>query len=102
VNALFAAAQSLLGRGRYRSAFVDDAGHRALIDAAVAEGVGQLVYTSVLGASADHPTAFWRTKFAIERHLEASGLLRRFPLPPTSLEAFVRERVGRRSAGTMR
>lgn len=74
VDRVFAAAHGLLGRGRHRSEFVDDQGHRALIDAARAAGVQRFVYTSAQGASPDHPVDFYRTKFAIERHLAASGM----------------------------
>ena len=94
-SAVFAAAHSLLGRGRYRSTSVDDAGHRALIDAAVAERVGQVVYTSVVGASADHPATFWRTKYAIERHLEASGLDFTILRPTAFMETHAHELVGK-------
>ncbi|MEO7244535.1 MAG: SDR family oxidoreductase [Rubrivivax sp.] len=68
------AAHGMLGRGRYRSEQVDDVGHRALIDAARVSGVMRFVYTSALGASADHPVDFFRTKHAIEQHLQRSGL----------------------------
>jgi uncharacterized protein YbjT (DUF2867 family) len=74
VDRVFAAAHSLLGKGRYKSEAVDDVGHRALIDAAKAAGVAHFVYTSVLGAAPDHPVDFWRTKYHIEEYLKASGL----------------------------
>jgi NADH dehydrogenase len=73
-DAVFAAAHSLLGRGRWSSAAVDDRGHRALVDAAARAGVRRFVYTSVLGAAPDHPIDFWRSKHGVERHLAASGL----------------------------
>jgi uncharacterized protein YbjT (DUF2867 family) len=53
---------------------VDDAGHRALIDAAKAEGAAHFVYTSMLGAAPDGPIDFLRTKYQIEQYLKASGL----------------------------
>jgi uncharacterized protein YbjT (DUF2867 family) len=71
---VLAAAHSLLGRGRWRSARVDDAGHRALIGAAQAAGVRRFVYTSAAAAYAGHPVDFFRTKAAIEQALGASGL----------------------------
>ena len=71
---VLAAAHGLLGRGRWRSEAVDDAGHRALFSAARAAGVQRLVYTSAFGAAADHPVDFFRTKHAIEQALAASGL----------------------------
>jgi NADH dehydrogenase len=71
---VLAAAHSFFGKGTYRSDAVDDAGHRALIDAARAVGVTRFVYTSGLGAAPDHPVDFFRTKYAIEQYLRASGL----------------------------
>ncbi len=71
---VLAAAHSILGRGRWRSEAVDDAGHRALIAAARAAGVRRFVYTSAYGAGPDHPIDFFRTKHAIEQALQASGL----------------------------
>lgn len=73
-NLVLVAAHSLFGRGKYSSDAVDDRGHRALINVARSEGVARLVYTSVLGAAPNHPVDFVRTKYAIEKHLEASGL----------------------------
>jgi len=74
VSRVFAAAHGFLGRGRYPSEAVDDAGHRALIDAARAEGVKRFVYTSAFGASPNHPIDFYRTKYRIEQYLQVSGL----------------------------
>ena len=65
VDRVFAAAHSILGRGQYKSEAVDDAGHRALIDAAKAAGVARFVYTSILGVAPHHPVDFWRTKYHI-------------------------------------
>ena len=67
VDAVLAAAHGALGRGRYTSAAVDDAGHRALVDAARAAGVGRFVYVSALGAAPDHPVDFLRTKRSLEQ-----------------------------------
>jgi len=74
VHRVLAAAHGLLGRGRWRSEAVDDGGHRTLFAAARRAGVQRLVYTSAYGAAADHPVDFFRTKFAIEQALAASGL----------------------------
>jgi NADH dehydrogenase len=74
VDRVFAAAHSMIGKGRYKSEAVDDTGHRALIDAAKAAGAAHFVYVSTLGAAPDHPVDFWRTKFHIEEYLKASGL----------------------------
>lgn len=74
VQRVLAAAHGLLGRGRWRSEAVDDAGHRALLDAAKTAGVERVVYISAYGAAPDHPIDFFRTKHAIEQALAASGL----------------------------
>jgi uncharacterized protein YbjT (DUF2867 family) len=74
VQRVLAAAHGLLGRGRWRSEAVDDAGHRALFAAAQTAGVERLVYTSAYGAGPDHPIDFFRTKHAVEQALAASGL----------------------------
>ncbi len=47
--------------------------HRAFIDAAVAAGVGHVVYTSFLGAAADATFTLGRDHFSTEEHLKASG-----------------------------
>ena len=92
---VFSAAPSLLGRGRYVSRSVDGAGPRALIDAAVAQRVNHFVYTSVLGASPDHPVAFWRTKFEIEAYLRASGLSHTILRPAAFMETHAHELLGK-------
>lgn len=71
---VLATAHSLVGKGRYKSEAVDDAGHRALIDAAKTAGVVHFVYISILDAAPDHPIDFFRTKYRIEEYLKASGL----------------------------
>lgn len=74
VDRVLVAAHSLLGKGQYKSEAVDDAGHRALINAAKTAGVNHFVYMSILGAAPDHPVDFFRTKYHIEEYLKASGL----------------------------
>lgn len=71
---VLAAAHAILGRGRWRSEAVDDAGHRALIAAARAAGVRRFVYTSAFGAGPEHPIDFFRTKHAVEQAVRHSGL----------------------------
>jgi len=71
---VLASAHGLLGRGRYRSEWVDDIGHRALIAAAQAAGVRRFVYVSGYGARADHPIDFFATKHRVEQAVLASGL----------------------------
>jgi uncharacterized protein YbjT (DUF2867 family) len=89
------ATHAMLGRGRYRSERVDDAGQRALIDAARAAGVRHFVYISVLGASPDHPIDFWRTKFKVEQHLQASGLSWTILRPAAFMELHAHELIGK-------
>jgi uncharacterized protein YbjT (DUF2867 family) len=94
-DVVVAAAHAMLGRGRYRSSRVDDAGHRALIDAAKAADVRHFVYTSVLGASPEHPVDFWRTKYAVEQHLKASGLSWTILRPAAFMELHAHELIGK-------
>lgn len=74
VDAVLAAAHSLLGSGRYASSAVDGTGHRALIDAARTSRVKRFVYTSARGAAPNHPVDFFRTKAGVERYLQESGI----------------------------
>lgn len=95
MDRVLAAAHSLLGRGRYASAHVDAAGHRALIDAARAAGVQRFVYTSALGATERHPVDFFRTKYAIESSLKGSGLAHVVLRPSAFMEQHVHEFNGK-------
>ena len=74
VDAVFVAAHSLMGTGKYASSAVDGDGHRALIDAAKAARVKRFVYTSARGAAVDHPVDFFRTKAEVEQYLRDSEL----------------------------
>ena len=81
-----AAAHGMLGSGRNRSEAVDDAGHRALVDAARAAAVAHFVYISALGASPGHPLDFFRTKYAVEQYVKASGLSHTILRPSAFME----------------
>jgi uncharacterized protein YbjT (DUF2867 family) len=48
--------------------------HRNFVDAAVAAGVGHLVYTSFVGAAPDAVFTLGRDHWATEEHIRASGL----------------------------
>ncbi|WP_433295829.1 SDR family oxidoreductase [Actinoplanes sp. CA-030573] len=48
--------------------------HRTFVDAAVAEGVGHLVYTSFAGAAPDATFTLARDHWATEQYIRASGL----------------------------
>lgn len=74
IDVVLAAAHSVMGVGKYASDRVDDAGHRALIDAAKVAGVKRFVYTSACGVSPQHPVDFFRTKVSVEEYLARSGL----------------------------
>jgi uncharacterized protein YbjT (DUF2867 family) len=54
------------------------AGHRAAVDAAVAAGVGHVVYLSFLGAAPDATFTLARDHWATEEHVRASGLAHTF------------------------
>jgi uncharacterized protein YbjT (DUF2867 family) len=95
IERVFAAAHSILGRGRYRSEYVDDAGHRALVDAAREAGVRRFVYTSALGASPDHPVDFFRTKYRLEQYIVHSGLQHVLLRPAAFMEWHAHEFNGR-------
>jgi uncharacterized protein YbjT (DUF2867 family) len=74
VEKILAASHAFPGEGDNNPQTVDDAGNRALIDAAKRAGVKHFVFTSALGVSADHPIDFFRIKFASEEYLRASGM----------------------------
>ncbi|MFN7116699.1 MAG: SDR family oxidoreductase [Saprospiraceae bacterium] len=92
---VIAAAHALLGRGKYASSKVDDAGHRRLIDAAKAADVQHFIYTSVLGAASGHLSAFWRTKYGVEQYLQKSGLPYTILRPAAFMEVHAHELLGK-------
>ena len=95
VDKVLAAAHSLLGRGAEASRYVDEIGHKQLIDVAKAAGVQHLVYTSVLGAGPDNPVLFNRIKYAVEQYLQASGLPYTILRPIAFMEWHVHEFIGK-------
>jgi uncharacterized protein YbjT (DUF2867 family) len=94
-RAVVASAHSMLGRGESASDLVDEAGHRALIDAAKHAGVEHFVYTSVVGASPDHPVDFWRYKARVERYLEESGLAYTIIRPTAFMDLHAYQLIGK-------
>ena len=75
VDAVAAAAHSIMGRGASASVHVDGAGHCRLIDAAKAAGADRFVYVSVYEADpAYRRVPFFRIKHDVEQYLKASGL----------------------------
>jgi uncharacterized protein YbjT (DUF2867 family) len=94
-DAVLAAAHALMGTGRYSSEAVDDAGHRALVDAAKAARVKHFVYTSARGVSPGHPVDFFRTKASLEEHLKTSGLNYTILRPSALMEWHVHNLLGK-------
>jgi len=74
VEAVLTTANSVSRGGEDTVESVDQLGNRNLVDAAAAEGVRHLVFTSALGADAGHPMPFLRAKGETEQRLRASGL----------------------------
>lgn len=91
---VLAAAHAFLGRGDNTPQKVDDVGNRHLIDAAKAAGVKHFVFTSALGAGADHPVDFFRIKYQSEEYLRHSGLSYTILRPAPFMEMWA-ELIGR-------
>lgn len=73
-DSVLAAAHSIMGRGSEASKYIDERGHKWLIDAVKAAGVRRFVYVSVREASPHSAVPFFRIKYAVEQYLRASGL----------------------------
>jgi len=95
VDKVLAAAHSIFGRGAEASKYVDDLGHRQLIDVAKATGVQHFVYTSIQGASPTNPVTFNRIKVAVEQYLQASGLAYTILRPSAFMEWHAHEFIGK-------
>ncbi|MEO5772095.1 MAG: SDR family oxidoreductase [Burkholderiaceae bacterium] len=91
---VFACAHSLLGRGAQASAQVDHVGHSALVVAARDAKVEHFVYTSAMGARADHPIDFYRTKHEIEAVVKGSGMGWTILRPSSFMEQHVHQLNG--------
>ena len=94
VDAVLASAHSIMGSGSEASKYVDDQGHRWLIDAAKAAGVNRFVYVSALGAAPDNPANFFRIKYKIEQYLGSSGLPYAILRPTAFMEAHAYQLIG--------
>lgn len=95
VDTVLAAAHSVMGKGSEASKYIDDQGHRWLIDAAKAAGVKQFVYVSALGAAPDNPSNFFRIKYKIEQYLRNSGLSFTILRPTAFMESHAYELIGK-------
>ncbi|MFP3712426.1 SDR family oxidoreductase [Puerhibacterium sp. TATVAM-FAB25] len=94
VEAVVAAAHSLLGSGANRSPRVDGDGNRMLTDAAREAGVQHMVFLSTVGASPTADVEFLRTKHAAEEHVRASGMRYTILRPTAFMEAHARQYIG--------
>ncbi|MBK7919787.1 MAG: SDR family oxidoreductase [Chloroflexi bacterium] len=94
VDAVLASAHSIMGSGSEASKYIDDQGHRWLINAAKAAGVNHFVYVSALGAAPDHPASFFRIKYKIEQYLRNSGLSCHILRPTAFMESHAYQLIG--------
>ena len=95
MDAVVSAAHSMLGRGRYSSEKIDGEGQKNLVDAAVSAGVKYFLFTSIIGASPNHPLDFCRTKWAVEEHLKQSGMAYNIVRPAAFMEVHIQELMGK-------
>lgn len=95
VTTIISATHSMLGKGESSVALVDDEGQRSLIEAAKLANVSHFIYTSVFGASLDHPVDFWQTKARVERFLRDSGLPYTIIRPTAFMELHAYELIGK-------
>jgi uncharacterized protein YbjT (DUF2867 family) len=95
IDVILTAAHGMLSRGKNKSKYVDEIGHKSLIDAAVGSGVKQFIYTSVNGASRSHPIDFYRTKYHVEQYLIDSSLHYTILSLPAFMEWHVHNLLGK-------
>ncbi|MGH2458242.1 MAG: SDR family oxidoreductase, partial [Chloroflexota bacterium] len=89
VDTVFAAAHGYPGEDDNNPHTVDDLGMRCLIAMARATGAARFVFTSALGARADHPVDFLRIKHGIEKYLRGSILGYTILRPASFMESWV-------------
>lgn len=94
VSKIISCIHGLLGRSRHSIERIDVRGQGALIDAAADAEIDRFVYISALGASADHPSEFWRAKARTERHLRASGLNFVILRPSAFMDLYAHDLIG--------
>lgn len=95
VDRLLVAAHSLMGRGKESSKYVDDMGHKQLIDAARTADVQHFVYTSGYRALPDSPVLFFRIKAGIEQYLKQCGLSYTILQPTAFMEWHAHNFIGK-------
>ena len=94
VDAVLTTANSMGRGGDDTVESVDRVGNGNLVDAATAEGVRRFVFTSVLGASPEHPAPFVRAKGETEQRLRASGMAWTVLQPDALMDTWVPIVVG--------
>ncbi len=92
---VFATAHALMGRGKESSKYVDDIGHKRLIDVARESGVQRFVYASAHGSTAQSPVLFARIKADVEQYLKQSGLSHTILQPTAFMEWHAHEFIGK-------
>jgi uncharacterized protein YbjT (DUF2867 family) len=92
---VFATAHALMGRGKESSKYVDDIGHKRLVDMAKASGVQHFVYASSHGSTAHSPVLFARIKADVEQYLKQSGLSHTILQPTAFMEWHAHEFIGK-------
>ena len=95
VERVLAAAHSLMGRGNESSKYVDDIGHKSLIDVAQASGVRHFVYSSAFLGSAESPVLFARIKADVEAYLMQGGLSYTILRPTAFMEWHAHNFIGK-------
>lgn len=95
MDAVVSAAHSMLGRGRYSSEKIDGKGQKYLVDAATSAGVKYFLFTSIIGASPDHPLDFCRRKWEVEKHLKLSGMAYNIVRASAFMEMHIQELMGK-------
>lgn len=94
VDAVVTTANSMGRGGDDTIESVDRVGNANLVDAATSAGVRRFVFTSSLGAAADHPVPFMRAKGETEERLRASGMAWTVLQPNMYMETWVATVVG--------
>lgn len=94
VDQVFAAAHSILGRGRESSVHVDDRGHRDLLSAAREAGVRRFVYTSAFAHGSSVGVPFFRIKREIEGAVASSGMVYTILRPTAFMEPHAHTLIG--------
>ena len=84
----------LLGKSRHSIDNIDLRGQANLIDACSNAAIGRFVFVSAHGASADHPSEFWRAKARTEQYLKASGLDYVILRPSAFMDLYAHDLIG--------